>query len=284
MRQIVKALAAPLLAASCGTADIEPASPATRTVAPALASAPTTASSVANPRALDPAMSFRRATESTADNILSTSSKFIQLAQYREDDAAKQIAFTPGQLDVTGLGLDDNSRFALVVEILLRARLLSTAFKGVGDSAPRWREEVAALESLAQDLSNVPDTAFEGSVWEQKAKEPIDRIRKAVGERAKKLGYGLSSEPGRVPASKGFIVPISTTPASGTVRLIMELQFRKEQMKGTAPPAMSWTTVLGAQATLMGRYRFWVTWPDGKASEGMIEVDSATPLTFSPGS
>ena len=228
---------------------------------------------------------FRRTVEETAAELLRDGGSFIARPVLRIDADQHRIVYGPGEMNDIALGLTDNGRFSLAVAVHLRAHMLTELLEPLGANATFWRPAVDELNGIADELARgASDASFQSWTWEARIQDVMARFENEAETYARSMQYDfvVDREGGRLPASTGFSVEVTTAPPLGTIRMLGYLAYRKEQLQRTSHEAMPWITLAGARAQLIGRYRYWVTWPNGASAEGIVEVNSSQPLNFVP--
>jgi hypothetical protein len=104
-----------------------------------------------------------------------------------------------------------------------------------------------------------------------------DRIYDAIEMVARRKGYNIIYGKSGSEVKK-FSVAITTVPQGARVFIMTDLVYRKQLIMKTNPSDWPWTEIVQNPNPLLGKYRYFTVWPNGKRSEGSIDVNSDSAL------
>jgi hypothetical protein len=149
--------------------------------------------------------------------------------------------------------------------------------------APLEEAQFVVVRAL-RDIRQIDDPLeLEAARVEREAELAAARVRldEAVARFAAERGLEVRALR-TIALSRRLPVPVSTDPEGGVIRVLPFLDYRQNEVLGTPLEEMPWTTLVASPSELIGRYFYFVAWPDGRRGNGRIEVRSESPLVFRP--
>jgi len=232
-----------------------------------------------------------KAVERTAEELLQEKSSFViepqvELIQPSTATEPPILRYRLGKVHLPALADALPDPFATAVSAHVQRALFQKALGGSAVPPALWTEPLsvfARVERLSVQGGLDADSAQLAKL-NQDIEAALAGVDAGLKKHAESLGaIALRDEQDNPLPRGGFPVAIETIPAGGKVRLIKYLTYAKERHRGMTEDQVTWLTLLGKRENLMGRYRYWVTWVDGRGARGTIEVGAAVEtITFQP--
>ena len=184
------------------------------------------------------------------------------------------------------LYLDPSDPHMLPFNAQYNAEYLTGFFLESDIPARQWRPRLAAFKNEIYQtvvvLESTKDRAKLLKNLEQRAitlNGLLEGFKDFIVNFYKAKGYEISFPFG---GALSIPVPVVTAPAGGTIKVMKYLNYRKCLVFGLQRSVWPWLTLNQDKMPLIGRYRYFVSWPDGKTAEGDIRIVSGDPVVFRP--
>ncbi len=226
--------------------------------------------------------------KSMAEELARSNSAVIKPPVFRFVEQTKEIKYNFGGVRVQALELENDDPYLIPFEKQIQVEALRQLFSRVVPQEQFWQPVLGRVEGLV--LETIRDIESTNSKSELQRKldsrstqldAELSNLHEAIRLYAHSRGYTASRE-GRGLASDTFTVTVVKIPSNGKVQVLPWVKYVKcntlKQCEGSWP----WRELVSESESMIGEYYYQATWPDGRRSEGKIDVRNNTTITFTP--
>jgi hypothetical protein len=225
--------------------------------------------------------------KTTAEELARTNSAVIKAPVFRFVEETKEIKYNLGGVRVQALELEDGDPYLIPFEKQIQVEALRQIFSRVVAQEQFWQPVLQRIEGLVLETIRDIESTTSSSELQRKLDSRTTQLDTELGNLheiirlyADSRGY-MASREGRGLASDTFIVTVVKTPSNGRVQVLPWVKYVKCNTLKKCGSSWPWRELVSESENMIGEYYYQATWPDGRRSEGKIDVRNNTTVTFS---
>ena len=226
--------------------------------------------------------------KSTAEELARTNSAVIKVPVFRFVEETKEIKYNLGGVRVQALELEAGDPYLIPFEKQIQVEALRQMFSRVVPQEQFWQPILRRIERLVlETIQDIESTANKSELQSKldsrttQIETELGKLNEAIRLYADGRGYTASKE-GRGLASDTFTVAVVKSPNNGKVQVLPWVKYVKCNVLKQCGDNWPWRELVSESENMIGEYYYQATWPDGRRSEGKIDVRNNSTITFSP--